>query len=204
MSKQSEARLTKLLKFIRRYIDTNSYPPTVREMGAALGVSSTATIQYYLDKLEARGQIKRTASKNRAIELLDMTKKTKKSNVIQVPVVGKVAAGTPILATENIEEYINIPDNMFTDDKEVYVLKVTGDSMINAGIFEGDKLIVSKQSTAQNNDIVVALIDDSATVKRFFKEKNRFRLQPENDTMPPIFVKELDILGVVIGLIRKI
>lgn len=204
MSKQSEARLAQLLRFIRRYIDTNSYPPTVREMGAALKVSSTATIQYYLDKLEARGQIKRTASKNRAIELLETEKKVKKSNVIQVPVVGKVAAGIPILATENIEEYINIPDNMFSDDKEVYVLRVTGDSMINAGIFEGDKLIVSKQSTAQNNDIVVALIDDSATVKRFFKEKTRFRLQPENDTMTPIFVKELDILGVVIGLIRKI
>lgn len=202
MSKQSETRVNNLLKFIKKYLESNGYPPSVREMCKALGVSSTATIQYYLEKLENRGLIKKSSSKNRAIEILDSTK-TIKTKVLSVPVVGKVAAGIPILATENIDEYISLPETMFNSEKEIFVLRVAGDSMINAGILNGDKIVVSKQSTAKNNDIVVALIDDSATVKRFFKEKDTIRLQPENDYMSPIYVKELDILGIVIGLIRK-
>lgn len=201
MSKQSENRVDNLLKFIKKFVETNGYPPSVREMGSALCVSSTATIQYYLEKLESRGLIKKSSSKNRTIEVIESSQNKLKSVVI--PLVGKVAAGVPILATENIEDKYVLPESLFDKSEEMFVLNVSGDSMINAGIFNGDKIVVAKQNNAENGEIVVALIDDSATVKRFFKEKNRIRLQPENDKLSPIFANEVEILGKVVGLIRK-
>lgn len=202
VSKKSEQRVEDLLNFIKNYIDANGYPPSVREMGKALKVNSTATIQYYLEKLETRKLIRKSSSKNRSIEVLDGFGENKAKGVV-VPLVGKVAAGTPILATENIEDKYILPENLFSKNDEMFVLKVTGDSMVNAGILDGDKIVVSKQSNAKNGDIVVALLEDSATVKRFFREKNQVRLQPENDFLSPIYAKNVDILGVVVGLIRK-
>jgi len=210
MAKRTQEKLDLTLKYISDFVKTHSYPPTVREICAGIGVSSSATAQYYLDKLEELGKIKRSSLKNRAIEIV--TEKTSESMPISleemdvelIPLVGKVTAGTPILAVENVEGNIPLPKTMFKKSgEELFALNVSGDSMVNAGILDGDKIVVKKQTTASNGDIVVALIEDSATVKRFYKEKDVFRLQPENDYMKPIFVKELEIVGIVVGLIRK-
>lgn len=208
MAKQTQEKLDKTLEFIKNFVKSHGFPPTVREICSAIGVKSSATAQYYLDKLEQAGKIRRLSTKNRAIELILDEKTTPEieplTDFIMVPLVGKVAAGMPILATENIEDHLALPTTMFNrSNTDLFALNVTGDSMINAGILNGDKIVVRRQQTAKNGDIVVALIDDSATVKRFYKEKDVFRLQPENDYMSPIFVKELDILGIVVGLIRK-
>lgn len=208
MAKKTSEKLDATLKFISTFIQSHSYPPTVREICAGVGVSSSATAQYYLDRLEKLGKIKRSSLKNRAIELIE--EKTAKSFDIEeldvelIPIVGKVTAGIPILAVENVEGNIPLPRTMFKKTgEELFALNVSGDSMVNAGILDGDKIVVRKQSTASNGDIVVALIEDSATVKRFYKENEVFRLQPENDYMKPIFVKEVEIIGIVVGLIRK-
>lgn len=205
MAKATQEKLEKTLNFISTFISDHGFPPTVREICSALNVSSSATAQYYLDKLDEQGRIKRSSTKNRTIEVLD--KKyfpIADVDYIEIPVVGKVAAGVPILAAENIEDKLALPSNMFHKaPAELFALNVSGDSMVNAGIFNGDKIVVRRQSTAKNGDIVVALIEDSATVKRFYKEKDVFRLQPENDYMSPIYVKELEILGIVVGLFRK-
>ena len=210
MAKRSQDKLDKTLKFISDFIKKHSFPPTVREICAGVGVSSSATAQYYLDKLEEMGKIRRSSTKNRAIEITDKSLIGKDAlsaldeDIELIPLVGKVAAGSPILATENIEYSIPLPKTMFKSSGEnLFALDVSGDSMVNAGILNGDKIVVRKQSSASDGDIVVALIEDSATVKRFYKEKDVFRLQPENDYMQPIFVKELEIVGVVVGLIRK-
>ena len=210
MAKRTLDKLDKTLKYISDFIKKHSYPPTVREICSGVGVSSSATAQYYLNKLEEMGKIKRSSTKNRAIELVDKQTSTESETTLLdadielIPLVGKVAAGVPILATENIEDSIPLPRSMFRNaGADLFALNVAGDSMINAGILNGDKIVVRKQSTAKDGDVVVALIEDSATVKRFYKEKDVFRLQPENDYMKPIFVKELEIVGIVVGLIRK-
>ena len=199
MSYKTEAKMMKVLDFICDFLEDKGYPPSVREMCNFLDISSTATVHYYLKKLAEAGYIKKADYKNRCIEVVNNPNKITSQGV---PVVGKVAAGVPITAVENIEDYIELPKSLFRDE-DLFVLNVTGTSMINAGILEGDKLIIRKQNYAKNGDKVIALIDDSATVKTYYKENGDFRLQPENDTMEPIILDELDILGVVIGLIRK-
>lgn len=199
MSRKTEEKLMKVLNYITDYIEDNGFPPTVREMCVALDIGSTATAHYYLEKLSDAGYIKKADFKNRCLEVLS---NPNRPNVNGIPVVGKVAAGLPITAVENIDDYIKLPENMFNGDN-LFILNVTGESMINAGIFDGDKIIIRQQSTANNGDKVIALIDDSATVKTFYKENDHIRLQPENDNMQPIIVPNCQILGVVVGLIRK-
>ncbi len=199
MSKNFDEKQQQLIQFIYDFTRQNGYTPSVREMCDKMNFASTSTIFYYLKKCEEQGIIRRAKGKNRAIELVDNPQLSG-----GVPVVGKVAAGEPILATENIEDYIQLPPNLFDyENNELFILTVKGESMINVGINTGDNLIIKKQNTANNGQIVVALVDDSATVKRFYKENGHFRLQPENDTMSPIIVNNVDILGIVIGLIRK-
>lgn len=197
MKEQKISQTEKVLNFISEFTKKNSYPPSVREMCAGLGISSTATIVYHLKKLEEQGKLSREKSRNRAIEVSGV------SMLSGIPVVGKVAAGIPITATENVEDTLSFSQNLFGEQDELFILKVQGESMINAGIFDGDKIVVHKQENAENGEIVVAMIDGEATVKRFYKEKNQIRLQPENDFMSPIIVKDVQILGTVVGLIRN-
>ena len=197
MKEQKISQTERVLNFIAEFTKKNSYPPSVREMCQGLGISSTATIVYHLKKLEEQGKLSREKSRNRAIEVSGV------SMLSGIPVVGKVAAGTPITATENIEETLSFSQNLFGNQDELFILNVQGESMINAGIFDGDKIVVHKQENAENGEIVVAMIDGEATVKRFYKEKNQIRLQPENDFMAPIIVKDAQILGTVVGLIRN-
>ncbi len=198
-----------LLNFIREYVDDNGYPPTVREMCHAIKVSSTSTIAYYLNKLEENGSIRKSPNKNRALEVVDAPKvvsqqleELRGGDMTAIPVLGTITAGEPILAVENCEEYFMVSPNLFRGDN-LFMLSVKGESMINAGIFNGDKIIVRQQATANNGEIVAALLDGSATVKRFYKENGHYRLQPENDTMQPIYADHVDILGKVVGLVRK-
>ena len=193
-----------LLKFIKSHLEKYGYPPTVREMCRAIKVTSTSTISYHLDKLEAAGIIRRNPNKNRAIEVLlsDNDKMMNMKNYIPVPILGKITAGQPILAVENVEEYFMVSPNMFRGEG-LFILTVSGTSMINAGIYDGDKIILRQQNSANNGDIVAAMIDGYATVKRFYKEDSRYRLQPENDTMAPIYTDHVDIIGKVVGLLRK-
>lgn len=197
MKEQKISQTERVLNFIAEFTKKNSYPPSVREMCQGLGISSTATIVYHLKKLEEQGKLSREKSRNRAIEVSGV------SMLSGIPVVGKVAAGTPITATENIEDTLSFSQNLFGNQDELFILNVQGESMINAGIFDGDKIVVHKQENAENGEIVVAMIDGEATVKRFYKEKNQIRLQPENDFMAPIIVKDAQILGTVVGLIRN-
>lgn len=189
-----------LLNFIRNHQEEFGYPPTVREMCRAIKVSSTSTISYYLNKLENNGQIKKCPNKNRALEIVGEAFNF--SDYVKIPIVGKITAGEPILAVENTEEYFLASPSLFRGDG-LFILTVSGESMINAGIFNGDKIVVRQQSSAENGEIVAALIDGMATVKRFYKEEGRFRLQPENDSMGPIYTDHVEILGKVVGLIRK-
>lgn len=194
-----------ILTFIKKQITEKGYPPSVREMCKATGLSSTSSVHAHLKTLEKKGYIIKGNNKMRAIELVDVENQYadfQKKEVVHLPIVGNVAAGEPILATENIEDIMPVPINLIGSD-ESYILKVKGDSMIEVGIMNGDYIIVNKQNSANNGDIVVALIDDSATVKTFYKEKEFIRLQPENSTMSPIIVKDPYILGVVKGVIRK-
>ena len=196
---KADAKMMKILEFVCGYIEDKGYPPSVREACIFLNIKSTATVHTYLNKLEELGYIKKAENKNRCIEVL--VNPFKKED-LGTPLVGKVAAGQPITAIENVEDYYKLPKNLFRSD-DLFILNVTGTSMINVGIFEGDKLIVHKQPYANNGEKVIALIDDSATVKTYYKENAHYRLQPENDTMEPIIVNEVTILGVVVGLIRK-
>lgn len=199
-------RQEEILNFIKSYIVSYGYPPTVREIGKAIGVSSPATIQSHLNNLKMKGFIKKEDTKNRAIELLvDNEYEAKDSNVVEVPLLGKITAGNPIEAIEKPDEYFSLPAYLIPNDKEVFTLLVSGTSMINAGILDGDIVIVERQNTAHNGEIVVAMNDDNeVTLKRFYKEKDHFRLQPENDTMEPIILDNVTILGKAIGLYRKI
>ena len=195
-SKQQE-----ILEYIKQEILNKGYPPAVREICEAVHLNSTSSVHSHLETLEKNGYIRRDPTKPRAIEIIDDNFNLTRREVVNVPILGQVAAGQPLLAVENIENYFPIPTE-FMPNAETFMLKVKGDSMINAGIFNGDKILVQKQSDAQNGDIVVALVDDSATVKTFYKENGHYRLQPENDTMDPIIVNECSILGKVFGIMR--
>lgn len=195
-----------LIDYIRSFQDRNGFPPSVREMCEAINVSSTSTIAYYLAKLENNGLIRKTHNKNRAIEILEKYPKVTNNpsgDYISIPMLGTITAGQPILAVENYDECYMVSPNLFRGDG-LFMLTVRGESMINAGILNGDKIVVRQQSYAENGDIVAALIDGSATVKRFYREDGHFRLQPENDTMQPIIVERVDLLGKVVGLVRNI
>lgn len=192
----------RVLDFIERQIQIKGYPPSVREIGEALGLSSTATVHGYLDRLAKKGYLDKDLSKTRAIRVIPQDETTTHPEYIDVPIVGTVAAGMPILATENIEGYLPVTMD-FASNHDLFVLRVKGESMINVGIFDGDLIIVNRCPSASNGEIVVALVEDEATVKTFYKEKDYFRLQPENDFMEPILVKSVVILGKVVGLFRK-
>ncbi len=195
------AKQREILDYMEDCILKKGYPPSVREICEAVHLKSTSSVHSHLSTLEENGYIRRDPTKPRAIEILDASFGYPRREMAEVPLVGSVAAGMPILAEENIEEYFPIPADLLPNT-ETFMLKVKGESMINVGIYDGDRVIVESQSTAENSDIVVALLDDSATVKRFFKEDGHYRLQPENDTMDPIIVDTVQILGKVIGLFR--
>lgn len=190
-----------ILEFIKACILKKGYPPTVREICEKVQLKSTSSVHSHLEQLEKNGYIRRDPTKPRAIEIVDDTFNLTRREVVNVPLVGTVAAGAPILADENIENYFPIPAELLPN-QDTFMLKVRGNSMIEAGIYDGDRVIVEQTSVAENGEIVVALIDDSATVKRFFKEDGHYRLQPENSSMEPIIVDEVQILGKVIGLFR--
>lgn len=190
-----------ILEYIKETILKKGYPPAVREICEAVRLKSTSSVHSHLEQLEKNGYIRRDPTKPRTIEIIDDTFNLARREVVNVPLLGTVAAGAPILAQENIENYFPIPVEML-HNKEIFMLKVKGDSMIDAGIYNGDRVIVAKADTARNGEIVVALVDDSATVKTFYKEKGRFRLQPQNASMDPIILDEVQILGKVIGLFR--
>jgi repressor LexA len=206
MTKLSK-RQQNILDYIKDEVRKKGYPPSVREIGEAVGLASSSTVHGHLARLESKGLIRRDPTKPRAIEILDIDEQSNipKSNVINVPVVGKVTAGIPITAIENVEEYFPLPESIAPADEQVFMLEVMGDSMIEAGILDGDYVIVKQQKTAQNGEIVVAMTeDDEATVKRFFKEKDYIRLQPENSSLEPIILQNVSILGKVIGVYRHI
>lgn len=193
-----------ILLYIKAEVQRKGYPPSVRELCKGVNLKSTSSVHNHLEKIEAKGYIRKDPAKPRAIEILDrnddfllISKKT-----MDVPILGKVTAGIPILAVENIEDTYPVPIEM-VEGHDVFILKIQGESMIDAGILNGDLVLVQKQSSAINGDIVVALLEEEATVKRFFKEKNIVRLQPENQAMEPILIKDVSILGKVIGLYRK-
>ena len=198
-------RQEEILTYVKEYIVSHGYPPTVREIGKDLGVSSPATIHTHLNKLVEKGFIKKDSSKNRAIELLVENEFDKKEeDVIDVPLLGKITAGSPIEAIEMPDEYFSLPAYLVPNNKDVFTLKVSGTSMINVGILDDDIVIVQRQNTARNGEIVVAMTDENeVTLKTFYKEKGYFRLQPENDTMEPIILDKVTILGKAIGLYRK-
>lgn len=188
----------KILDFIRSEIETRGYPPSVREICAAVGLKSTSTVHAHLNALEKRGLIRRDSAKTRAMELTDGSAARGRS----VPLVGKVTAGLPILALQNIEEYMMLPQDMARGD-DVFCLRVQGESMIDIGILSDDIIVVRAQNSAENGEVVVAMVDDEATVKRIFYEKDRVRLQPENRTMEPIYAPSAQVLGKVIALYRE-
>lgn len=195
------AKQKEILEYLKSQIINRGYPPAVREICEAVKLKSTSSVHSHLETLEKNGYIRRDPSKPRAIEIIDYGFNLSRREVVNVPIVGTITAGQPILAVENLDGYFPIPTE-YMPNEETFMLKVKGQSMINAGIFDGDKILVQRQSTASNGEIVVALIDDSVTVKTFYKENGYYRLQPENDAMDPIIVPELNILGKVIGLFR--
>ena len=192
----------RILDFIKSEIQTKGYPPSVREIAQAVGLKSTSTVHGHLSRLEKKGLIRRDPTKPRAIEILDPDFEAPRREFVNVPILGSITAGTPILAVENIEDTFPIPVDYIHNDT-VFMLRVKGESMIEAGIFDKDLILVRQQQDAKNGDMVVALIEDFATVKTFYKEKDFIRLQPENPSMSPIIVKDVAILGKVIGLFRK-
>ncbi|WP_053366267.1 transcriptional repressor LexA [Bacillus sp. FJAT-27245] len=199
-------RQQEILDYIKSEVKKKGYPPSVREIGEAVGLASSSTVHGHLERLELKGLIRRDPTKPRAIEILEADEAyIPKVRVVNVPVVGRVTAGQPITAVENVEEYFPLPETMVPSDEQVFMLEIMGESMIEAGILDGDYVIVKQQKTANNGDIVVAMTEeDEATCKRFYKEKDYFRLQPENPTMEPIILREVSILGKVIGVYRSI
>ena len=195
-----------ILDILKKLIAKNGYPPTVREIGKAANLSSPATIHFHLKQLEEKGYIKKDDNKNRTLEILVPNEYLEKDDkIIDVPLLGKVTAGSPIEAIEMPDELFSLPANLITNHDEVFTLRVSGESMINVGIYDGDILIVERKNTARNGETVVAMNDNNeVTVKTFYKEDGYFRLQPENDTMEPIILKECTILGKAIGLYRKL
>lgn len=202
MKKLTE-RQQQILDFIRSEVETKGYPPSVREIGEAVGLQSSSTVHGHLRKIEDLGYIRRDSSKPRAIELLD-DQSNMRVSAVDVPVLGRVTAGSPILAVENIEEYYPIPKD-FVDHEDVFILRVKGDSMIEAGILDQDFVLVEKREWAENGEIVVALVgEEEATIKRFYHEGDHIRLQPENSAMEPLRVTNVSIIGKVIGVFRRI
>ena len=191
-----------ILDYIKNTIMNKGFPPAVREICEAVHLKSTSTVHSHLEALERNGYIRRDPTKPRAIEIVDDNFNLARRELVNIPLIGTVAAGQPLLAVENIENYFPVPSE-YLPNVQTFMLKVRGDSMVNAGIFDGDQVLVAQQNTAENGDMVVALLDDSATVKTFYREKDYYRLQPENDHMDPIIVREnLQILGKVIGVFR--
>lgn len=206
MTKLSK-RQQMIIDYIKNEVSEKGYPPSVREIAKAVGLASSSTVHGHLLRLENKGYIRRDPTKPRAIEVLDKSidSNIPKDKARYAPVIGKVTAGIPITAVENIEEFVPIPSSTTSPDDKIFVLIIEGESMIEAGILDGDMVIIKQQNTAQNGEIVVAMTeDDEATVKRFFKEKDHIRLQPENATMEPLLLKNVTILGKVIGLYRDV
>ncbi|MET3194718.1 transcriptional repressor LexA [Bacillus sp. OAE603] len=212
MNKLSK-RQAEILAYIKDEVKVKGYPPSVREIAEAVGLASSSTVHGHLERLEQKGFIRRDPTKPRAIEILGDSSPVVNeaqavyseiySDIMNIPVIGKVTAGIPITAVENVEEYFPLPTSVAPANEQVFMLRVEGDSMMNAGILNGDLVIVKKQFTAENGEIVVAMTEDSeATVKRFYKESDHFRLQPENDALLPILLKQVSILGKVIGVYR--
>ncbi len=204
--KKISKRQEDILSFIKEEVKKKGYPPSVREIGEAVGLASSSTVHGHLARLESKGFIRRDPTKPRAIEILDPDGlDSMKPGVLHVPLVGKVTAGLPITAIENIEEYFPLPESFGTAEDKLFMLEIVGNSMIEAGILNGDHVVVKQQATANNGEIVVAMTEeDEATVKRFFKEQGYFRLQPENTSMDPIIVDNVSILGKVVGVYRLI
>ena len=190
-----------ILEYIKKEILSRGYPPAVREICEAVDLKSTSSVHSHLETLEKNGYIRRDPTKPRAIEIIDENFNLTRREVVNVPMVGRVAAGQPILAVENIDNYFPIPAE-FMPNEESFMLRVKGESMINIGILDGDNILVKRQKDARNGDVVVALVDDSATVKTFYRENGHIRLQPENDDMDPIIVPDCEILGKVFGVFR--
>ena len=195
------AKQQEILEYIKDCILKKGYPPAVREICEAVHLRSTSSVHAHLETLEKNGYIRKDPTKPRTIEIVDDTFNLTRREIANIPMVGRVAAGEPILAEQNIVDYFPMPANMLPNT-ETFMLKVRGDSMVNVGIFDGDLIFVHSCSSAENGEIIVALVDDSATVKRFYKEKDHIRLQPENDTMDPIIVSDCTILGKVFGVFR--
>lgn len=196
-----------ILDFIKQEVKSKGYPPSVREIGEAVGLASSSTVHGHLSRLESKGLIRRDPTKPRAIEILETDEMANipKNKAVNVPLVGKVTAGMPITAIENIEEFFPLPERLVPSDEQVFMLEIVGESMIEAGILDGDYVIVKQQQTANNGDIIIAMTEENeATCKRFFKEKDYIRLQPENSTMDPIILRNVMILGKVIGVFRQI
>lgn len=204
MNDDLQGKSQEILEFIKQQQMEKGYPPSVREICEAVGLKSTSTVHGHLDRLEKKGHIRRDKTKPRAIEILDEDASFYvPKDLVYVPVLGRVTAGQPILAVENIEETFPLP-SQYLPNSDVFMLKVTGESMIGAGIFDGDQVIVKKQEYAENGDYVVALLEDEATIKTFYREKGYVRLQPENPSMEPIITRDVRILGKVIGLFRML
>ena len=201
----ANAKLTEkqqaILQYIKESILKRGYPPAVREICQAVNLRSTSSVHAHLESLERKGYLRKDPSKPRTIEVVDESFNLTRREMVNVPLLGEVAAGVPMFAEENISDYFPFPADMLPN-ADIFMLKVKGDSMVNVGIFDNDKILVAKQNHANNGDIVVALMDDTATVKTYYKEKNHIRLQPQNDDMEPILVKDVSILGKVIGLFR--
>lgn len=196
-------RQQEILTFVQRYTESHGYPPSVREIGQAMGLTSSSTVHSHLEALERKGFLRRDPSKPRALEIL-RNGQGPQHRVVSLPVVGQVTAGMPILAEQNIEEYLPVAAGLANGGGEGFILKVRGDSMIDAGILDGDLLVVRRQQTAANGDIVVARLGDEATVKRFFKEGDRIRLQPENRAMAPIYARDVVVEGKAIAVLRRL
>lgn len=206
MDKKITKKQKEVLQYIKKFIVNNGYPPAIREIGDGLGLSSPATVHAHLKKLEEAGKIRKTNHKFRTIEILGENEfMTKDSNLVKVPLLGKVTAGNPIEAIEMPDNFFDLPASLIPARETIFTLEVDGESMINAGIYDGDIIIVQKQKNARNGEIVVALTEDNeVTLKTFYKEKDHIRLQPENDYMEPILLHNVEILGKAIGLYRKI
>jgi len=204
LSKKGEDKQQKILAFVNEYMHEYGYPPSIREICKGVGLSSTSTVHAHLETLKKNGILEKANAKSRSLRLKNpIDEVVSENDIVNVPVIGKVAAGSPIFATENLERTFPIPADFVGTSSQTFMLKVKGESMIEAGILDGDYIIVKQQAVANNGEIVVALIEDEATVKTFYKEKDCIRLQPENSSMEPIIVKEAAILGKVVGLIRK-
>lgn len=200
----SDTKINSIIRYMQDFVRDNGYPPSVREIGSAMNMKSTATVHYYLKKMEERGVIRRSANQNRCIELLSPYDIGAGKGTVNIPLIGKIAAGTPITAIQNYEDTYPLPSQIFPyNDSEVFMLKVAGDSMIDIGIYNGDNVIIKVQECCDNGDIIAALVDDEATLKRFYNEGDHIRLKPENSTMQDIIVKDVKILGIAVGLLRR-